>query len=162
MMPTALTEASICSSIAGGTGVARGYLNRPELTREVFVPNPLSGVADDIVYRTGDLGRVREDGAFEIIGRRDQQVKVRGVRVEISPIEVAHEAPPLKVRFPAHGLDEHRVTTLKRLLIAHPGPSPVMVTVGTQTIRLSDEFRVDETNGLRGELLSEFGASALA
>ncbi len=64
-----------------------GYLNQPELTREVFVRNPLSDAADDIVYRTGDLGRVREDGSFEIIGRRDQQVKVRGVRVEIAPIE---------------------------------------------------------------------------
>jgi hypothetical protein len=64
-----------------------GYLGQPELTREVFVPNPLSGAADDIVYRTGDLGRMREDGTFEIIGRRDQQVKVRGVRVEIAPIE---------------------------------------------------------------------------
>jgi amino acid adenylation domain-containing protein len=64
-----------------------GYLNQPELTREVFVRNPLSDVADDIVYKTGDLGRVREDGSFEIIGRRDQQVKVRGVRVEIAPIE---------------------------------------------------------------------------
>jgi amino acid adenylation domain-containing protein len=64
-----------------------GYLNQPELTREAFVRNPLSDVADDIVYRTGDLGRVREDGSFEIIGRRDQQVKVRGVRVEIAPIE---------------------------------------------------------------------------
>jgi hypothetical protein len=82
--------------------------------------------------------------------------------MEITPIEVTHEAAPLKVRFPAHGLDEQRVDTLKRLLTAHPGPSPVMAIVGTQTIRLSDEFRVDETNGLRGELLSEFGAAALA
>jgi amino acid adenylation domain-containing protein len=64
-----------------------GYLNQPELTREVFIPNPLSGAAADVVYRTGDLGRVREDGSFEIIGRRDQQVKVRGVRVEIAPVE---------------------------------------------------------------------------
>jgi amino acid adenylation domain-containing protein len=64
-----------------------GYLNQPELTREAFVRNPLSDAADDIVYRTGDLGRMRDDGSFEIIGRRDQQVKVRGVRVEIAPIE---------------------------------------------------------------------------
>lgn len=72
-----------------------GYLGRPELTREVFVQNPLSDRPDDIVYRTGDLGRVREDGEFEIVGRRDQQVKVRGVRVELGPIEEvlrSHEA----------------------------------------------------------------------
>jgi amino acid adenylation domain-containing protein len=64
-----------------------GYLNRPELTRELFIQNPFSDRPDDIVYKTGDLGRVREDGNFEFIGRRDQQVKVRGVRIEIGPIE---------------------------------------------------------------------------
>ncbi|HSL81447.1 MAG TPA: non-ribosomal peptide synthetase, partial [Thermoanaerobaculia bacterium] len=64
-----------------------GYLGRPELTREVFVPNPLGEDPEDVVYRTGDLGRLREDGAFEVIGRRDGQVKVRGVRVEIAPVE---------------------------------------------------------------------------
>lgn len=72
-----------------------GYLGRPELTREVFVQNPLGDRSDDIVYRTGDLGRVREDGEFEIVGRRDQQVKIRGVRVELGPIEEvlrSHEA----------------------------------------------------------------------
>jgi amino acid adenylation domain-containing protein len=61
-----------------------GYLNQPELTQEVFVPNPLTG---DVVHKTGDLGRLRDDGCLEVIGRRDQQVKVRGVRVEIGPIE---------------------------------------------------------------------------
>ncbi len=64
-----------------------GYLNQPELTREVFVPNPFSDRPDDIVYRTGDLGRLREDGNFEFVGRRDQQVKIRGMRVELAPIE---------------------------------------------------------------------------
>lgn len=64
-----------------------GYLNRADLTREVFVPNPFGDRPDDIVYKTGDLGRLREDGNFEFIGRRDQQVKVRGVRVEIAPVE---------------------------------------------------------------------------
>jgi amino acid adenylation domain-containing protein len=64
-----------------------GYLNDPELTRQAFIPNPWSDLPDDLIYRTGDLGRVRPDGCFEYIGRRDQQVKVRGVRVEIAPIE---------------------------------------------------------------------------
>lgn len=72
-----------------------GYLNRPDLTDEVFIANPFSDRSDDIVYKTGDLGRIREDGNFEFIGRRDQQVKVRGVRVELGPIEDrlrSHEA----------------------------------------------------------------------
>jgi amino acid adenylation domain-containing protein len=64
-----------------------GYLNQPQLTGEVFIQNPWSDRPDDIVYKTGDLGRMREDGNFEILGRRDQQVKVRGVRIEVAPIE---------------------------------------------------------------------------
>ncbi|HSF40225.1 MAG TPA: non-ribosomal peptide synthetase [Thermoanaerobaculia bacterium] len=64
-----------------------GYLNRPDLTAESFVQNPLSDRPDDIVYKTGDLGRLLEDGIFEFVGRRDTQVKVRGVRVEIAPVE---------------------------------------------------------------------------
>ena len=64
-----------------------GYLNRPDLTAESFIQNPFSDKPGDIVYKTGDLGRLREDGTFELVGRRDTQVKVRGVRVEIAPIE---------------------------------------------------------------------------
>lgn len=72
-----------------------GYLNQPDRTREVFIPNPFSDRTDDIVYKTGDLARMREDGDFEFIGRRDRQIKVRGVRVELGPIEDrlrSHEA----------------------------------------------------------------------
>jgi amino acid adenylation domain-containing protein len=72
-----------------------GYYNQPELTREAFVQNPFSDDPDDIVYRTGDMGRVLQDGNFEYLGRRDQQVKIRGVRVELAEIEGllrAHEA----------------------------------------------------------------------
>ncbi len=64
-----------------------GYLNQPDRTAEVFIRNPWSDKADDIVYKTGDLGRLREDGGFEVIGRRDHQVKIRGIRVELGPIE---------------------------------------------------------------------------
>jgi amino acid adenylation domain-containing protein len=64
-----------------------GYFEEPELTAEVFIPNPFGGSADDVVYKTGDLGRVREDGDFEFAGRRDHQVKVRGVRIELAPIQ---------------------------------------------------------------------------
>jgi amino acid adenylation domain-containing protein len=74
---------------------ALGYLNRPDLTSEVFVQNPFGSQPDDLVYKTGDLGRLREDGSLEFIGRRDLQVKIRGVRVELGPIEDllrSHEA----------------------------------------------------------------------
>jgi amino acid adenylation domain-containing protein len=64
-----------------------GYYGEPDLTRRAFVPNPFSQDADDLVYRTGDYGRLLEDGAFEFLGRRDQQVQVRGVRAELGEIE---------------------------------------------------------------------------
>ena len=71
-----------------------GYLNQPELTASVFVQNPFSQRPGDLVYLTGDLGRLREDGLLEVLGRRDQQVKVRGIRVEIAPIEEALRSHP--------------------------------------------------------------------
>lgn len=64
-----------------------GYYQQPELTNKVFVPNPFSNNSSDIVYKTGDLGRILEDGNFECLGRRDGQVKIRGVRIEIGEIE---------------------------------------------------------------------------
>ncbi|HEY0022717.1 MAG TPA: non-ribosomal peptide synthase/polyketide synthase [Longimicrobium sp.] len=69
--------------------LSRGYLNDAELTASRFVPNPLTGDPADRVYRTGDLGRYRADGAVEPAGRVDGQVKVRGFRVELGEIEAA-------------------------------------------------------------------------
>jgi amino acid adenylation domain-containing protein len=66
-----------------------GYFGRDELTRAVFIPNPFGSDPNDLVYRTGDLGRMLKDGAFELIGRRDHQVKVRGERIELGAVEAA-------------------------------------------------------------------------
>src|SRR5258708_21615965 len=68
----------------GGAQVARGYLARPELTAKAFVPNPFG---EGRLYKTGDLARYREDGTIEFLGRIDQQVKLRGQRVELGEIE---------------------------------------------------------------------------
>lgn len=64
-----------------------GYYNQPALTEAVFIPNPFTDNPDDIVYKTGDFGRLLPDGNFEFLGRRDHQVKVRGVRIELGEIE---------------------------------------------------------------------------
>jgi len=78
----------------GGRGVANGYVNRPGLSAERFVPNPFADAADpdsigSRLYRTGDLVRYLDGGNVEYVGRADQQVKVRGYRVELKEIEAA-------------------------------------------------------------------------
>ncbi|WP_269507211.1 non-ribosomal peptide synthetase [Burkholderia sp. IMCC1007] len=72
--------------LLGGVCLARGYHGRPALTAERFIPDA-DGEPGARVYRTGDLARLRDDGAFDYLGRLDDQVQVRGVRVE--PAEIA-------------------------------------------------------------------------
>jgi natural product biosynthesis luciferase-like monooxygenase protein len=71
----------------GGAGVARGYLGQSELTAQRFIPNPFQRNGDNRLYRTGDLARYLPTGDIEILGRTDQQVKIRGHRVELGEIE---------------------------------------------------------------------------
>ncbi|WP_375745203.1 amino acid adenylation domain-containing protein [Corallococcus interemptor] len=92
----------------GGTGLARGYLERPDLTAERFVPSPFATTPGARLYRTGDLVRVLASGELEFVGRADDQVKVRGFRVEPREIEAVLAQAP--------GVDEACV-------VARPDPS---------------------------------------
>ncbi|HXZ18021.1 MAG TPA: amino acid adenylation domain-containing protein, partial [Roseiarcus sp.] len=72
-----------------GIGVAEGYLNRPELTEKKFIKDVLSlpNNPSGRIYRSGDLGRITEDGEIEYLGRIDTQIKLRGYRIELTEIE---------------------------------------------------------------------------
>jgi ubiquinone/menaquinone biosynthesis C-methylase UbiE/acyl carrier protein len=92
----------------GGDGLACGYLNRPELTAEKFVRNPFADDREERLYRTGDLVRYLPDGNIEFLGRIDNQVKVRGFRIEPGEIEaVLSQHPSVK----------------EAVVVARPGPT---------------------------------------
>src|SRR3546814_688991 len=78
----------------GGDGVANGYVGSPERTATAFLPDPFSGRANARMYRTGDHGRWRADGAILFAGRFDDQVKVRGFRIELNEIAAALSRHP--------------------------------------------------------------------
>lgn len=84
---------SVGEIFVGGAGLAVGYRNRPDLTADKFIPSPFC--PGKRLYRTGDLARYRSDGNLDFVGRTDEQVKVRGYRIELNEIMVAlnrHEA----------------------------------------------------------------------
>lgn len=79
-------EGEICIR---GTAVCHGYYRDPERTARAFVRNPINAAYPEIIYRTGDLGRFNARGELEFLGRRDDQVKIMGHRVELGELDAA-------------------------------------------------------------------------
>ncbi len=107
----------------GGPGVARGYLNRPELNQAKFIVTDKLGGPPQRLYRSGDLVRQRPDGNLEYLGRADDQVKVRGYRIELSEIEsVLLQCPGvLAAAVAVHGESQR----LAAYIVARSDPKPV-------------------------------------
>ena len=106
----------------GGCQVARGYLNRPELTAQKFVPDPFSAEAGARLYRTGDRCRWLKEGVLEFLGRRDEQVKVRGFRVELGEIEaVLARHPAVQQAVVIGRATEGGITGLAAFVVGRPG-----------------------------------------
>jgi amino acid adenylation domain-containing protein len=109
----------------GGVGLARGYRGRSDLTAEKFVPDPFSGVSGARLYRSGDRVRWLVDGTLEFVGRTDEQIKIRGVRIEPGEIRatlLGH--PALSEAFVAAPEDARG----ERRLVAYVVPSEGDVT----------------------------------
>jgi len=84
----------ICGELYIAGKLARGYFKRADLTAEKFLPNPFSEEPGARFYRTGDLGRYLQDGSLEFLGRVDDQIKIRGFRVELGEIETVLSQHP--------------------------------------------------------------------
>ena len=125
----------------GGAGLSWGYLNQPMETAARFVPNPFSNEPGARLYRTGDMARYLPDQNIEFLGRIDDQVKVRGFRVELREIEVAllkHD----KVR--------------EAVVIAAAGTREKQRLVGYVVASGSKPPGVDELRNFLGQLLPEY------
>lgn len=109
----------------GGVGLARGYLGNEELTAARFIANPFSDRPGSRLYRSGDRVRYRADGELELRGRLDQQLKIRGFRVEPGEIEAAlEEDPSVRAAAVVAREDVSGGLRLVAYVVAAPGADP--------------------------------------
>ncbi|MFB6893833.1 amino acid adenylation domain-containing protein [Kitasatospora sp. NPDC056327] len=123
----------------GGTGLARGYLGRPDLTAAAFVEDPFAGGR---MYRTGDRARWRPDGTLDYLGRTDEQVKLRGYRIEPAEIEAALTGHPEVARAAAVVLDGRR---LVGYAVPAAGALPAPAALREHLVRALPAYLVPDT-----------------
>lgn len=127
----------------GGVAVGRGYLNRPTLTAERFVANPFNCASATRLYKTGDLGRWRSDGAIDYLGRTDHQVKIRGYRIELGEIETS-----LRLH--------HQVKEAVVVARQDSRAEKQLVAYVVREANPSIQSVADSTEKLRGEMVSDW------
>jgi amino acid adenylation domain-containing protein len=139
--------------LLGGAGLARGYLDRQRLTAERFVPDPWSGRPGARLYRTGDRVRHLADGRLEFLGRIDQQVKVRGFRIEPGEVEAAlGRHPDVADCLVMAREDTPGDRCLAAYVVMRPGAAADLAALRAQLRRQLPEFMVPAAFVLLGAL----------
>ncbi|MCA9689270.1 MAG: amino acid adenylation domain-containing protein, partial [Myxococcales bacterium] len=115
----------------GGPGLARGYLDRPSLTAERFVPNPI-GPPGSRLYRTGDQARLLTGGDLEFLGRIDDQIQIRGFRVELGEVEAALRRIPGITQCVVLSEGQGIELRLLAYVVSGAGPRPVSTELRAQ------------------------------
>jgi len=109
----------------GGVAVGRGYLNRPDATAASFIDDPFADDPGRLLYRSGDLARYLPDGNIEYLGRLDDQVQIRGVRIEPGEVEAAlDQHPGVRENAVVAGDDGRGNTRLVAHIVAASQPAP--------------------------------------
>jgi len=149
------------------TGLQRKYTKKGDLMA-LFTLEDMTSACEVMVFPKTMLEhgwKLQDDRVVTVKGRldaRDDEVKIMAMDIAVVDVDEDADAPPLHLELRPEAVSDRAVADLKSILAAHPGPSPVVVKLGKTVVRLTGEYGVDATNGLRGELLSTFGPSVLA
>jgi amino acid adenylation domain-containing protein/non-ribosomal peptide synthase protein (TIGR01720 family)/FkbM family methyltransferase len=135
-----------------GANVTRGYLNSVRTTAAKFIPHPFSPTPGERLYKTGDLARHLPDGSIEFLGRTDDQVKVRGFRIDPAEIEALlgrHQAVKQSK------VIAHASATGEKRLVAYLVPDDTFAATVRRALRLKREGRLNKTHELPNQMLVE-------